>query len=145
MLQIRFTVRLAIAALFGLLPALMAGAAPTDTTSDTAKPLDGEDGRDLALDQFRPKPMLKVAEHPLPQAKFCVVDVHTHPLARLHGSVDALRDHVRLMDQHNLAVSVSLDGGMRDVFDEHKKYLWTDFHDRFVILANIDWRGQGEA
>ena len=48
------------------------------------------------------------------------------------------------MDQHNIAVSVSLDGGMRDAFDEHKKYLWTDYHDRFVILANIDWRGQGQ-
>ena len=116
-----------------------------DRNPNTALPPDGEDGRELALDQFRPKSMLNVPEHLLTAAKFHVVDAHTHPLIRMHGSVDALRDYVRLMDQHNIAVSVSLDGGMKDAFDEHKKYLWTDYQDRFVILANIDWRGQGQA
>src|SRR5690606_26988224 len=27
-------------------------------------------------------------------------------------------------------------------FLEHCKYLWTNYRDRFVIFANIDWRGQ---
>ena len=62
-----------------------------DTDPNNALPIDGEDGRKLALDQFRPKSMLNVPEHLLTAAKFHVVDVHTHPLIRMHGSVDALR------------------------------------------------------
>jgi predicted TIM-barrel fold metal-dependent hydrolase len=113
-------------------------------TAEPAPALDGAEGRELALDQFRPKSMLKVDEHLLPAAKYHVVDVHTHPKIRLHESADALADYVRLMDKHNIAVCVSLDGGMGDAFVEHKKYLWTDYQDRFVIFANIDWRGQGD-
>src|SRR5262245_25323506 len=41
-------------------------------------PLDGREGRNLLLENFRPKPMLKVTEHEIPRAKFPVVDVHTH-------------------------------------------------------------------
>src|SRR5512142_645527 len=41
--------------------------------------LDGREGRNLALDRFRPKAQLKVAEHLLGRAKFPVVDVHVHP------------------------------------------------------------------
>jgi predicted TIM-barrel fold metal-dependent hydrolase len=126
----------------------LAGSGPAvgqKPSADKAPLLDGEEGRELALDQFRPKSMLHVAEHLLPAAKYHVVDVHTHPKIRLHESTDALVDYVRLMDKHKIAVSVSLDGGMGDAFAEHKKYLWTNYRDRFVIFANIDWRGQGDA
>src|SRR5437867_9664952 len=36
-------------------------------------PLDGREGRDLLLENFRPRPMLKVAEHPRAKAKYPVV------------------------------------------------------------------------
>src|SRR5262245_17809238 len=49
-------------------------------------PLDGREGRGLLLENFRPRPMLKVAEHPLTHAKFPVVDVHTHFRDKFHGS-----------------------------------------------------------
>jgi predicted TIM-barrel fold metal-dependent hydrolase len=104
--------------------------------------LDGKDGRNLTLDRFRPVPMLKVAAHLLTKAKYPVVDVHVHPRIRLHSSPELLAEYVKLMDAQNIAVSVSLDGGMGDAFLEHRKYLWTDYRDRFVIFANIDWRGQ---
>src|SRR5262245_10804757 len=49
-------------------------------TTEAPKPapqvLDGRDGHDLALDQFRPRSMLRVEEHLLTRAKFPVVDVH---------------------------------------------------------------------
>ena len=67
--------------------------------------LDGRDGRNLALDQFRPVPMLKVEEHHLPRAKFPVIDVHTHPRIRFHHSPEMLDDFVKLMDEQNIAVS----------------------------------------
>ena len=97
----------------------------------------------LPLEEFRPRSMLKVQEHLLTRTKYPVVDVHVHPRVRLHDSPAAIRDFVKLMDAQNIAVCVSLDGGMGEKFDEHKQHLWTNYRDRFVIFANIDWRGQG--
>jgi len=109
------------------------------------KVLDGQGGRDLALDRFRPKSMLKVREHRLTRAKYPVVDVHLHPGIRLHGSQKMLEDYVRVMDEQNISVSVSLDGGLGERLEDHRKYLWTKYRDRFVIFANIDWQGVGKA
>ena len=50
----------------------------------SAAPLDGRDGRDLALDQFRPQSMLRVEQHLLKRAKYPVVDVHVHPRVKMH-------------------------------------------------------------
>ena len=36
----------------------------------------------LALDDFQPRSMLVVPQHPIERAKFPVVDVHTHPTGR---------------------------------------------------------------
>lgn len=106
-------------------------------------PLDGKDGRPLALDQFRPKPMLKVEEHRLAGAKYPCVDVHTHPRLRLLHSKKRLDEFVEIMDEQNIAVCASLDGRVGDEFKEHADYLWTDYPDRFVIYANVDWVGGG--
>jgi len=70
--------------------------------------------------------------------------VHTHFRYRLHHSRQALDDFVDLMDRNQIALCVSLDGQLGDDFEEHARYLWTDYPDRFVIFANIDWRGDGD-
>lgn len=98
----------------------------------------------LPLDEFRPRSMLEVDEHLLVRAKFPVVDVHVHPKFRLRHSSELLDRFVKLMDAQDIAVCVSLDGGMGEDFIEHRKYLWTKYRDRFVIFANVDWRGQGK-
>jgi len=112
---------------------------------ETPPELDGREGGQLLLENFRPRPMLKVAEHHLAQAKFPVVDVHTHFRQKFHGSTEALDDWVRLMDRNRIAVCISLDGQSGDPFEEHAKLLWTKYRDRFVIFANIDWQGEGKA
>jgi predicted TIM-barrel fold metal-dependent hydrolase len=124
-----------------------------------AQQLDGRDGRPLALDQFRPRSMLKAPEHEVKRAKFPVVDVHTHPQVRLEKAADAstqtasaqkkvppeaLDDFVRLMDEQNIAVCVSLDGGLGFKLEDHQRLLWTEHRDRFAIFANIDFKGLGE-
>lgn len=131
---------------FGVTVALAqaTAAAPDKPATGKALPLDGQEGRELALDQFRPQPMLKVEEHRLQQARYPVVDVHMHPGIRLHESAPLLDAYVKVMNRQNIAVSVSLDGGIGERFLEHKKYLWTKYPNRFVILANVDWRGDGD-
>lgn len=106
--------------------------------------LDGASGRELLLRNFRPVPTLKVSEHLLKQAKFPVVDMHTHFLHRLKHSPDQLNHFVALMNRHNIAVCVSLDGRLGETFDEHRKYLWTRYRDRFLIFVNVDWIGSGD-
>jgi predicted TIM-barrel fold metal-dependent hydrolase len=98
----------------------------------------------LPLDQFQPRSMLVLPEHRPARAKFPAVDVHIHGRKKLRQSPEALAEYVRLMDNQNIAVSVSLDGELGERFEEHKKFLWTKYPDRFVIFANIDWRGDGK-
>ena len=104
-------------------------------------PLDGREGRNLALGRFRPESKLKVTQRLIRRAKFPVVDVHVHP--RIRRFEYRLEEMIRLMDQQNVAVAVSLDGGLGDRFVAHRDRLWEKYRDRFVIYANIDWRGKG--
>jgi len=68
-----------------------------------------------------------------------------HPKIRFRHSAEQLDDFVKLMDAQQIAVCVSLDGGLGEAFDEHARYLWTKYPDRFAIFANIDWQGDGRA
>jgi predicted TIM-barrel fold metal-dependent hydrolase len=107
------------------------------------QPLDGKDGRPLALDQFQPRSMLVLPEHRPSRAKFPAVDVHTHGRKKLRQTQEALDEFVRLLDNQNIAVCVSLDGELGERLEEHKQFLWTKYRDRFVIFANLAWRGAG--
>lgn len=109
------------------------------------KPSESSARTDLPLAEFRPKPELKVKHTQLGRAKFPVVDCHSHFRIRLRHDPEALDAFVGLMDRNHIAVSVSLDGGLGTALDEHIAYLWTEYRDRFVIFANIDWQGRGQA
>ncbi len=118
----------------------------TDDASQTAtsgQPLDGREGRDLLLRNFRPQSKLVVAANPKSQAKFPAVDVHTHFYYKMRGNQQTLDDYVAMMDRNQIAVCVSLDGKLGGQLQQHRKYLWSDYKDRFVIFANIDWQGDG--
>lgn len=108
------------------------------------EPLDGREGRDLLLRNFRPRPMLQVPRHPLERAKFPVVDTHTHFRVKLKPSAELLDEFVARMDRNQIAVCVSLDGRLGEELEEHKRFLWTKYRRRFVIFANIDWKGSGQ-
>ncbi len=123
-------------------------AAATSAWAQEPRPplaLDGRDGRQLLLENFRPVSTLRVERHEPAQARFPVVDVHTHFRAKFRGGETELAEWVALMDRNHLAVCVSLDGRWDDLLDEHARLLWTKYKDRFVIFANIDWQGAGKA
>jgi predicted TIM-barrel fold metal-dependent hydrolase len=114
------------------------------TSTPAEEPLDGEGGRPLALEQFRPRSSLVHPEHRPRRAKFPVVDAHVHPRLKFRHVPALLDAYVRVMDSQNIAVSISLDGQLGEQLEEHKAYLWTKYRDRFVFFANIDWRGNGK-
>ena len=110
-----------------------------------AVPLDGRDGRELSLRNFLPVGQLKVAQTPKLRAAFPVVDVHTHFFFRQRHNRDALLDFVNTMDRNEIAVCASLDGRLGHQLREHMAFLWAQHRDRFVIFANVDWQGDGDA
>lgn len=116
---------------------------PSDETLHET--LDGAEGRELLLRNFRPESQLHVASTQITSAKFPVVDVHTHFRFRTKNSTEFLDDFVELMDRNQIAVCVSMDGQLGNELDDHLNFLWSNYPDRFVVFAHIDWQGGGEA
>ncbi len=90
-----------------------------------------------------PRPQLVVSETHLTQASFPVVDVHTHFFVKGKHDPQLLDKYVEFMDRNNIAVSVSLDATLKVRIQDHQQFLWTQYRDRFVLFANIDFRGKG--
>ena len=97
----------------------------------------------LELRDFRPRSMLRVAKTVCSQAKFPVVDCHTHFGFRLRGSHEQLDGFVDLMDRNNIALCASLDAKLGDSWQEHADFLWKKYPNRFVVFVHIDWQGRG--
>ncbi len=114
-----------------------------DQTPRTEK-LDGKEGRELSVRHFHPKSQLKVSKSLKTHAKYHVVDAHTHFRHKLRQSEQALSDFVTVMDRNHIAICCSLDGRLDSELDEHMQFLWSNYPNRFVIFANIDWRGMGD-
>lgn len=106
-------------------------------------PLDGKEGKPLALENFRPRPMLKVEQHLVERAKFPVIDLHTHFRVKTRQSPEVRDAYVELMNRNGIALCVSLDGEMGDRLEEHREHLAPQA-DRFAYFANIPWRGAGK-
>ena len=84
---------------------------------------------------------MKVPKHLLTRAKFPCVNVHSHP-GRL--SDEQIDEMVRVMDDANITVSVSLDGHAGPQFAEHYRMLTTKHPNRFVIFVRMDYTGDGD-
>lgn len=97
----------------------------------------------LTISQFAPTPKLTANATNVTQARFAVVDAHSHFRYRLRHNSEMLEQFVALMDRNNIALCVSLDGKLGDQLSEHCEFLWSRYEDRFVIYANIDWQGDG--
>ena len=129
----------------GLAVLLVAGWLAISTVLRAQTPEPAAAAVDLKLSEFLPIPQLKVAQTELQRAKFPVVDVHTHFWIRMRHDPAQLDEFVRLMDRNNIAMCVSLDGRLGHQLDEHIRYLWSEYRERFLIFANVDWQGNGIA
>ena len=98
---------------------------------------------DPTLRDFDPHPALKVPATDLKKAKFPVIDIHSHFGIRLKGDPAALKDYVRVMDENNIAISVSLDAKLGDE-EDHLQFLGQQQEQRLVAFVNIDFQGPGE-
>jgi predicted TIM-barrel fold metal-dependent hydrolase len=113
----------------------------------------------MSFEEYEPRSMLVVPEHPLTRAKYPFVDVHNH---QNDMSPAKLKELVADMDKLNMAVMVNLSGrgfrrvqkpdgtttfGLND--SEHLKKSVENAKaaapGRFVVFTNIDFNGIGES
>jgi predicted TIM-barrel fold metal-dependent hydrolase len=97
----------------------------------------------MSFEEYDPKSMLVVPQHPIPHAKYPFVDVHNHQESEMSpADVDKL---VADMDSINLAVMVNLSGGNGAAFNHRLAMLrGAKYGKRFVQFANVDFKGVDE-
>ena len=96
--------------------------------------------RRIYLDEFRPQHELRVEEHAPTRAKFPCVNVHSHP-GKLSDT--EIAEMVRVMDESNVSVSVSLDGQAGPGFAEQMQRFAGKYPGRFVLFVRMDYIGEG--
>jgi predicted TIM-barrel fold metal-dependent hydrolase len=94
----------------------------------------------LSVEEWEPRSTLVVEEHPVPRAKFPVIDVHSHH--RSSASPERLKQILGEMDQLNLGVLVNLSGGagsrLHQTVDTFRK---GPHGKRFAVFGNLDFSG----
>ncbi len=87
---------------------------------------------------YRPKSTLVVDEHPVPKAKFPVIDIHSHQAATAENMPRLIRE----MDALNLRVLNNLSGGSGERLKRNADAIRTSpYRDRFTLFANLDYSG----
>ena len=96
------------------------------------------DDRSLTVEEYMPRSTLVVPQHPVPSAKFPVVDIHSHHRPGLSG--ERWNTIVREMDELNLQVLVNLSGGGGSTLARGVRAIRESLHpDRMVLFANLDF------
>jgi predicted TIM-barrel fold metal-dependent hydrolase len=89
---------------------------------------------------YRPKSTVVADEHPVPRAKFPVVDAHSH----LRITAANIDQTIKEMDALNLRVLVNLTAGSGEGLREAVQTIRTGkYPDRFRVFANVNWNGAG--
>lgn len=92
----------------------------------------------MTIERYEPKSTLVVPGRGVPRAKYPFVDVHSHQWNPSPASSAAL---VQAMDGMNMAVMVNLSGRTGAQLEQNLKALRGDTPNRFLVFANLDFRG----
>lgn len=124
----RILVGIAATVVLGVVVSLSAQPRPRATRSEGS----------LGVEDYAPRSTLVVPEHPVPKAKFPVVDVHSHHRPGLSGARwDAI---VGEMDDLNLQVLVNLSGGSGSTLSRGVTAIQNSAHPgRMVFFANLNF------
>ena len=91
---------------------------------------------------YKPRSTLVVPQHPVPRAKYPVIDIHSHQPAPI--SADQLRAVVSSMDPLNLRVLVNASGTSGDELVRSIAAIRnTPYRDRMFMFSNITFRNVG--
>jgi predicted TIM-barrel fold metal-dependent hydrolase len=93
----------------------------------------------MSIEEYEPKSTLVVPEHRPQRAKYPFIDVHNHQDRDM--SADEAAKLVADMDRINLRVMVNLSGGQGAEFETGYRNLPGRYPGRFIVFANLDYKG----
>ncbi len=89
---------------------------------------------------YRPKSTVVADEHPVPRAKYPLVDIHNHQ----NVNAENVERLIKEMDELNMRVMVNLSGGSGDRLMQNLEFIKNSPHkDRFRLFANVAFNGVG--
>jgi uncharacterized protein len=93
-----------------------------------------------AITEYKPKSQLVTPQHPVPRAKFPVIDIHSHQPTPISA---AEYDRVmKGMQDNNLQILVNLSGSYGDRLKQGLNALASSkYKDRMVLFANVNFGG----
>jgi predicted TIM-barrel fold metal-dependent hydrolase len=100
--------------------------------------------RQLGVEEYEPRSTLVVPGEVVTRARYPFVDVHGHQRGARMSSADVDR-LVREMDELNMGVMVNLSGGSGASLVDGLENMSRNHPGRFVVFANVDFGGVGEA
>ena len=107
-----------------------------------ARPAEGREPelKPPTIREYKPKSMLVTPQHPVPRAKFPVIDIHSHQSTPISaGEFDRVMTG---MESNNLQILVNLSGSSGDRLRQGVDALRAGkYKDRMVLFANINFRG----
>lgn len=95
----------------------------------------------MDFEKYDPISTLKVPEHKLSRAKFPFIDVHNH---QWNMGAQDLTSLIKDMDLLHMAVMVNLSGGNGSGLKKMADNIKSNYPNRFILFANIDFAGIGE-
>lgn len=95
-----------------------------------------------SITDYKPRSTLHVAAHPVPRARFPVIDIHSHQPTPI--SPEQFARVAAGMDANNIRILVNLSGGTGDQLRQGLAAIAASPHqDRMVVFANVDFTGAG--
>jgi len=89
---------------------------------------------------YRPKSTVVADDHPVPRAKYPLVDIHNHQ----NVNAENVERLIKEMDELNMRVMVNLSGGSGDRLMQNLEFIKNSPHkDRFRLFANVAFNGVG--
>ncbi len=95
----------------------------------------------IDFESYNPPSTLVVPQHPVTRAKFPFIDVHNHQFRMPTMDLNTLTTE---MDKLNMRVMVNLSGGSGDQISGAVKNAKDNKPGRFIVFANVDFKGVGE-
>ena len=96
--------------------------------------------QDLTFEEYNPTSTLVVPGKIIKKAKFPFIDVHGH---QYRMPTQDLTPVIAAMDSLNMAIMVNLSGRSGEQLQQSVSNIATNFPNRFVVFANINFEGAG--
>lgn len=98
--------------------------------------------QDLTFEEYNPKSTLVVPSKIITKAKYPFIDIHGH---QYQMPTQDLAPVVADMDAMNMAIMVNLSGRSGKDLQKSVKNIADNYPNRFVVFANVNFNGVGEA